>query len=146
MKRAPLPTIPHPLHPEFRILLVDYKVRGFKIPRGYVWDGASIPGLLRWWMGDPYDGPHRDAGLVHDYLYETAKVPRGQADDVFYRELLDDGDSTYEAKLKWSAVRLVAASHYGAKAPWPKFIEESVLRVWEKQIKLDPLPLFGGMS
>jgi hypothetical protein len=142
LKRKPIPTIVHPLHPEFRILLRDWEIRGFTIPRGYVWDGASIPGLIRPWMGDPFEGPNRDSGLLHDYLYEVAKVPRAQADELFYRELLADGDGSVEAKLKWSAVRMFAGGHYGSKAEWPKFIDEPTLRAWETRVPMEPLPLF----
>lgn len=140
--RQPLRTIVHPLHDAFRILLEPCKIRGFTIPRGYVWDGASIPGLLRAWMGDPYEGPNRDSGLLHDYLYETCKVSREQADELFYRELMTDGDSKTSAYLKWKAVRMFAASHYGVKSEWPKFIDEATLQVWEHSIKVEPLPLF----
>lgn len=143
MKRPPLPTIVHPLHPEFRVLLVAVKIREITVPRGYVWDGASIPGLVRPFMGEPFVGAHRDAGLLHDYLYETCKVSRSQADELFYRELLADGDSKPSAYLKWLAVRTAAASHYGGKPPWPKFIDEATLKVWETQVKIEPLPFLG---
>lgn len=142
MKRKPIPTIVHPLHPEFRVLLWEQEIRGFKIPRGYVWDGASIPGIIRPWMGDPFEGPNRDAGLLHDYLYSTCKVPRAPADELFYRELIADGDAAYEAKLKWAAVRVAGGPHYGAKREWSKFVDEATLRVWEDQVPMEPLPLF----
>lgn len=144
MKRKPIPTVVHPLHPEFRILLVEQKIRGFTIPRGYVWDGTSIPGLIRPLMGEPYEGPHRDAGLLHDYLYETMSVPRAQADELFYRELLADGDSKVAAYLKWAAVRTAAASHYGSKSEWPKFVDEQTLNVIEATVKVEPLPFLGA--
>ncbi|MBK9949917.1 MAG: DUF1353 domain-containing protein [Nitrospira sp.] len=144
MKRAPIPTIVHPLYPELRVLLCEQEIRGITIPRGFVWDGASIPGVIRPWMGDPFEGPNRDAGLLHDYLYATCYIPRGQSDELFHRELLADGDAAYEAYLKWAAVRVAGAKHYGAKREWSKFVSEKTLRAWEVQTPIEPLPLFGG--
>lgn len=141
--RAPLHVIAHPRYPAFRILLRAKEVRGFVVPRGFVWDGCSIPGIVRGVIGTPYDGPQRDAGLLHDYLYETWKVTRKDADELFYRQLLDDGASRAKAYLMWSAVRLFAAGHYKQSSDWPKFIEESELRKLEAHSEISVLPVLG---
>lgn len=144
MKRAPLPVIKHPQYPEFRVLLRAHQIRGFIVPRGFVWDGCSIPSAVRWLIGDPYDGPQRDAGLLHDYLYEKWKVQRAIADELFLRQLVDDGASQSKALTMWSAVRLFASGHYGKQSPWPKFVDETQLRRWELTHEVGSLPLFGG--
>lgn len=58
----------------------EYNDREYRlsIPKGYIYDGASIP---RWaWsiLGIGRDGLHRAASLVHDYLYYyDGKMPVG---------------------------------------------------------------------
>jgi Protein of unknown function (DUF1353) len=41
------------------------------VPVGYVSDGASIPWSLWTFIGGPYDGPYRDAAIIHDYFCEN---------------------------------------------------------------------------
>ncbi len=38
------------------------------VPSGFVSDGASIPWSLWSFIGGPFDGPHRDAAIIHDYF------------------------------------------------------------------------------
>lgn len=144
--RAPLPVIKHPLYPEFRVLLRAHEIRGFVVPRGFVWDGCSIPPSVRWMIGDPYDGPQRDAGLLHDYLYETWAVSRSTADTLFLRQLLQDRASQAKAITMWSAVRLFGASRYADNADWPKFVDETQLKRWETTHEVGSLPLFDRVG
>ena len=58
-------------------LLQDVNVRIsdgriIKIPKGYVWDLASVPRLL--WSLVPPDSDAELAFLIHDYLYENNKI------------------------------------------------------------------------
>lgn len=142
--RIPLTTIVHPLDSDYRILPYEVEIRGHRLPRGTVCNGASIPGIVRPIFGNPYQGPNRDAGWLHDYLYATKLVSRAQADELFYRELIDDGCSTAMAKTMWFAVRTFAASHYGSKDRLPSFVTEEQLAFWEQTAKVDIQPLFGG--
>lgn len=45
----------------------DSKGVDWDVPAGYVSDGASIPWSLWTFLGGPYDGPYRDAAIIHDY-------------------------------------------------------------------------------
>lgn len=48
----------------------DSKGVDWDVPAGYVSDGASIPWSLWSFIGGPYDGPYRDAAIIHDYYCE----------------------------------------------------------------------------
>lgn len=48
----------------------DSKGVDWDVPAGYVSDGASIPWSLWSFIGGPYDGPYRDAAIIHDYFCE----------------------------------------------------------------------------
>jgi hypothetical protein len=141
--RTPLITIKHPQYPAFRVLLHAYEIRGIVVPRGFVWDGCSHPSATRWMLGDPFDGPLRDAPLLHDYLYETQRVPREIADELFHRQLLADGAGRVRAGLMWAAVRVAASGHYKRSSDWPKFILEDTLTSWAAAVKTEVLPLFS---
>ena len=142
--RIPLRTLIHPLDSDYRILPIEVEIRGHKLPRGTTCNGASVPGIARPMFGSPYEGPNRDAGWLHDYLYATRKVSRAQADELFYRELIDDGCSPALAKTMWFAVRTFAASHYGSKDRIPWRVPEEQLAIWELTAKVDIQPLFGA--
>lgn len=126
-------TIKHPRYPEFRILTQAVTIRGLLIPRGFVWDGCSVPATVRPLMGNPFDNDLDDASLLHDYLYETHKATRAKADDMFRQELLAAGVSTARAALMYTAVRLFASSNYKIDMSWPKFVLEAQLRRWEAE-------------
>ena len=126
------PTIKHPRYPEFRILTQAVTIRGLKIPRGFVWDGCSIPKVVRPLMGNPFDSDLDDASLLHDYLYETHKATRAKADDLFRIELLSAGVSAARVSLMYTAVRLFASSNYSNESEWSKFVSEPQLRRWEQ--------------
>ena len=84
------------------------------VPRGFGWDGASVPRFLWTLSGIRPDGLVRAAALVHDYLYRhRGKVPgcyrhfsRKRADLLFHRMILDAGESKLTAYRAYWAVRL----------------------------------------
>jgi hypothetical protein len=142
--RIPLTTIVHPWDPDYRILPRAVEIRGFTLPRGTTCNGASVPGIVRPLFGDPFEGPNRDAGWLHDYLYATKRISRAQADELFYRELVDDGCSAASARIMYTAVRWFASGHYGSKDRIPHIVDEFQLSMWERSAKFDVQPLFGG--
>ncbi len=64
------------------------ETRGFTIPAGYRWNGASAGHL--WGRDDPRV---MRASLIHDWLYDTrpAGITRRDADRAFFRALKEDG-------------------------------------------------------
>lgn len=57
------------------------------IPKGFRFDGASIPRFFWRIMGHPLSTDTLKAALVHDFLYATEMVSRKNADFLF-RELM----------------------------------------------------------
>lgn len=90
--------------------LYEYEGIQIFIPKGFKWDGASIPRLLWPILGGPF-GKYSFAALVHDFLYASRMVPRKIADKIFYRLLRDHEVRKVKSKLMYGAV-----SAFGSKA------------------------------
>jgi hypothetical protein len=82
------------------------------VPVGFQTDFASVLRLpvIYLLFGDKAHAP----ATVHDYLYQSATVPRKMADDVF-AEAMDAGTKLSRATrfLMWSAVRIFGGTGYG---------------------------------
>jgi hypothetical protein len=78
------------------------------IPRGYVYDGASIPRIFWFLIGSPFEPVFAAAALVHDWFYLTHLVPRAVADECLYQLLRACGVGTVRAHIIWAAVRSCA--------------------------------------
>ena len=97
------------------------------VPKGFIYDGASIPRLVWTLTGMRPDGLLRAAALVHDFLYEhKGKMPKGtyqmrsdkrytdlndqwsrkNADKMFARILKESGVSRFKRRMACRAVRL----------------------------------------
>lgn len=75
---------------------IDPKGVHWDVPVGYVTNGASIPVSLWAVVGGPFDGPYRDAAVLHDYyceaktrssddthrMYYDASVARGTSENI----------------------------------------------------------------
>lgn len=85
-------------------LAKTYRLNGYTVPKGFRFDGASIPRPL-WWWNDPA-GVSFPAAIVHDYHYTHQTVSRKQADDAFFRNLVSIGVRPTAAWLMWVAVRV----------------------------------------
>lgn len=90
-------------------LVKTYRLNGHTVPRGFRFDGASIPRFL-WWWNQP-SGIAFPAAIVHDFHYSHQPVPRKFADRSFYWNLIGIGVRTTAAWLMWAAVRV-----FGGKA------------------------------
>ena len=84
----------------------------FTIPKGFQWDGASIPRLFWLTTGSNYDPKFTKAGLLHDWMYAKGHIARGLADKVFLRELKSSGVNWYTRNKMYAAVRVFGAKHY----------------------------------
>lgn len=144
MARAPITVVPHPQFRGYYVTLRAHEVRGFTVPAGFVCDFASIPKPVRWLFGEPAEGPNRDAGLLHDYLYATRRVSRAQADELFRRQLVDDGMAPWKASIMHRAVRLFGASHYDGW--WTKEMQLATDWVTERPLRMMQLAHSHGLS
>ena len=77
--------------------------RVFTVPRGFVFDLASIPRVLRSVFN--VNGKSRAPAALHDYFYCTQMVSREQADDLFREALLCRKVDLVERNVMWVGVR-----------------------------------------
>lgn len=102
---------------------------GYVIRKGFEWDGASIPWIMRWKYGSPFDGVHLVGGLVHDAIYADeveysdskhtyhgapclADFTRLEADNIYYSLIRKYGAVMLRAFKEWAAVRICGDSHW----------------------------------
>lgn len=97
-------------------LLQDHLImigpRAVWIPSGYVCDGASIPRLFWPVVGRPLERNNVFYAIPHDFLYLTHIASRSLADEVLFQLALQAGESKWEARKEWAAVRVAGAGAY----------------------------------
>jgi hypothetical protein len=86
-------------------LVYDSQVLGrtITVPLGFVTDLASVPRLL--WNVLPPMGGYSDAAVVHDFLYATNGLARGQADAVLREAMEVCGVRPWQRWLIYRGVR-----------------------------------------
>ena len=85
------------------------------VPKGYVTDLASIPGVFRavfrtW-------GKHTCAAICHDVMYSYGAGTKEMADDLFEALMLYDGVEEDDATVMAAAVRLFGVGHWNEPPP-----------------------------
>lgn len=107
-----------PIGQNRRRLLADYRVEingvRYTIPKGFEWDGASVPRLFWSSFGHPFDDIHMEPGMWHDAAYSGLfpGVTRDMADDIYYAWIRGLGQSFIKAKLEYRAIRWFGESHW----------------------------------
>ena len=87
------------------------------IPKLYEVDGASIPKILWYIAGTPFEPDNVEPGIAHDPLYLTHKLPRSLADEVLFQlkynhEIMIKTKpwlARYRSYKMWSGVRIGGA-------------------------------------
>lgn len=84
--------------------------RVVRTPKGFEWDGASIPKAAQWLIGKPM-GKYALAALLHDWLYAsrilgTTRKGRIEADELFYTVMEQLRISWWRRKAMYRAVRI----------------------------------------
>jgi hypothetical protein len=92
---------------DFDITLPDG--RRICIPKGFVFDKASVPSAA-WWYIPRDDADVVIAALVHDWLYSVKEIEgwpiaRSEADKIFYGLTRQAGMRYTKAKLAYLAIR-----------------------------------------
>jgi hypothetical protein len=75
------------------------------VPANYVTNGASVPWGLWNIVGGPYDGPYRDAAVIHDYFCEAKTRPWEEVHKMFYEAAKARGTSESLASTMYAALR-----------------------------------------
>lgn len=73
-------------------------------PVGSVVDGASIPRAAWTIIGGPYEGPYRNASVLHDVACVEKVRPSASVHRMFYEAMIDSGVSQLRAKVMYAAV------------------------------------------
>ena len=73
---------------------------------GFRTDGASIPRLLWFIFGSPYDPDIMAAAIAHDALYRGEIVPRKDADRIFSDMMEKSGIKRWKRRRIWLGVGL----------------------------------------
>lgn len=87
----------------------------YRIPKDFVWDGASIPMMLWPVYGTPFDSRHLAGGLIHDAIYGGTigeVFTRKEADQIYRQIIRACGVGWWQATKEYFAIRLFGGSHY----------------------------------
>jgi len=76
------------------------------VPRGFVFDFASIPKIFWSLIGAPATGKYREAAVVHDYCYYSEAYSRWGCDRLFLQQMEDLDVPWWKRIAIYWAVRL----------------------------------------
>jgi uncharacterized protein DUF1353 len=86
----------------------------WEVPVGYVTNGASVPWYLWPALGGPYDGPYRDAAVIHDYYCDKQTYTWEKTHEMFYNASRRRGVSEAKAKTMYLGLQM-----FGYRWPAP---------------------------
>ncbi|MFA5949366.1 MAG: DUF1353 domain-containing protein [Hyphomicrobium sp.] len=86
------------------IKFVDGSGRSWRVPRGVLVDGASIPSIFWSFIGGPFEGKYRNASIIHDYFCEVRTRKWEEVHRVFFEGMLASGVGLSRARLIYEAV------------------------------------------
>jgi hypothetical protein len=73
-------------------------------PAGYVTNGASIPPSLWAVVGGPFDGPYRDAAVLHDYYCDSKLRSSDDTHRMYYEAAVARGTSENIASTMYAGI------------------------------------------
>ncbi|MFL0806746.1 MAG: DUF1353 domain-containing protein [Oceanobacter sp.] len=94
--------------------VVSGRTVSIRVPFGFEWDGASIPGFGRWLVGHPLDNAFRVPSLVHDAGY-AGRTTRVLHDVIFFHLLRQFGVPLWKASIMYTAVRIGGHVYYASE-------------------------------
>lgn len=83
---------------------IDPRGVHWDVPTGYVTNGASIPTSLWAVVGGPFDGPYRDAAVLHDYYCEAKTRTSDDTHRMYYEAALARGTSENIASTMYAGL------------------------------------------
>lgn len=106
----------------------DSKLPSVTVPRGFVTDLASIPGMF--WSVLPADGTLAYAAVILDWLYWNQTTDRATADNIFREILIDLKVSSATVEALYYAIRVSGNSAWVANAAAKKSGEKRVIAIF----------------
>lgn len=94
----------------------DKSYEEFTIPKGWEFDGASIPKVFWSVIGKPTSSKFRLASMVHDWMYAN-KMGQKNSDELFRKILKKEGVWNFKANIMWAAVRTFGRVFYNKSSP-----------------------------
>lgn len=91
-------------------------------PKGSIIDGASIPRFAWSIIGGPFEGPYRNASVIHDVACDLKARPWQDVHKAFYMAMLAGKVDVIKAKTMYAAVY-----QFGPR--------------WERQVNVGNIPL-----
>ena len=83
---------------------IDPRGAHWDVPAGYVTNGASIPPSLWGVVGGPFDGPYRDAAVLHDYYCEAKTRSSDDTHRMYYEAAVARGTSESIASTMYAGI------------------------------------------
>lgn len=83
---------------------VDASGLAWNVPAGVELDGASIPPVFWSVTGGPWDGPYRNASVIHDWFCDTRARPWQSVHRMFHEAMLANCTSRIKASVMYAAV------------------------------------------
>lgn len=83
---------------------IDPRGVHWDVPVGYVTNGASIPTSLWAVVGGPFDGPYRDAAVLHDYYCEAKTRTSDDTHRMYYEAAVARGTSENIASTMYAGL------------------------------------------
>lgn len=95
---------------------VTFEIDGkyYRVPRGTIWDGASIPRIGWGVYGHPFDDIHEGPSLFHDCAYGGMfrGMTKALADKIYRIGIRIKGQKWRRAWKEWLAVRIFGRTHW----------------------------------
>lgn len=83
----------------------DFKCYGYTISEGFITNGADIPRIF-WSIFPPNSPEYLSATVLHDYMCKHRSIfTYEEADEMFYRALIDIGVAKWKAKLFYTCCK-----------------------------------------
>ena len=113
---------------KYAYLTEDYVFRinnkRFKIPKGFKWNGCSIPKYLRFILDNPLSYKYIIASLIHDWFYYTHSFNKNKVDNLFYYHLIKTGNCKYKSYIMEKSVNLFGLNYWNNKEEDIKYMIE----------------------
>jgi uncharacterized protein DUF1353 len=110
----------------------------WEVPAGYVTNGASVPWYLWPALGGPYDGPYRDAAVLHDFYCEKQTYTWEKTHEMFYNASRRRGVTETRAKTMYLGLQM-----FGYRWPPPAGSTKLELQAWSRA-SFGPPPMRAG--
>ena len=82
------------------------------VPRGFQYDGASIPAFAWQVVYTPFNPKVMIPAVAHDWQYHSHQVDREKADELFYILLKQQGVSESKSWTMYQAVRIAGELYW----------------------------------